>query len=126
VGGSLGGSGPGAAGGSVGGSGSGGSGGGSGGSSGCSATTCAPPFVCTTGGSCVCSENTFQACARAGVACGYINNNCGQQVFCSCALPSQICDPETYTCFGSCVTGTAGIITTENADIICPPPPAAE
>jgi hypothetical protein len=118
VGGSFGGSGPGAAGGSFGGSGPGGSG--VGGTTGCSASTCQPPFVCNSGGACVCSESNAQACARAGVACGYINNNCGQQVFCSCPLASQVCDPSTYTCFSSCTTGTGGIITT---DTICPTTP---
>jgi hypothetical protein len=93
-----------------------GAGGGGGASSTCGATTCQPPYVCSSG-VCVCSENSNAACLRAGVACGYITDNCGRQIFCSCPIAGQVCDPVLMVCLGGCTTGTGGIITT---DIICP------
>jgi len=69
------------------------------------------------GGLCVCSEPPGQACLRAGIACGYIIDNCGQQVFCNCPIVGQVCDTGTNSCISGCTTGTGGIITTE---IICP------
>ena len=91
--------------------------GGGGGGTGCGATTCAPPYICNGSGACVCSETSAQACARAGIACGYITDNCGQPVFCACKIVGQICDAVNNVCFSGCTTGTGGIIT---ADIICP------
>jgi hypothetical protein len=93
--------------------------GGAGGGPNCGATTCVPPYVCS-GTACVCSESDAQACARAGVGCGNVSNNCGQQVFCACKIVGQVCDTVNNVCMSGCVTGTGGIITT---DSICPPPP---
>jgi hypothetical protein len=115
----VGGSGPGGAVG-VGGSGSGGTfgtgGSGVGGVTGCG-STCQPPYMCNAAGTCVCSETGSQACLRAGVACGYVIDNCGQQVFCSCPIAGTICDTQTNKCMAGCTTGTGGIVT---AAIICP------
>ena len=131
AGGSAGGGGAGGAGGSTGGAGgsiggnsaggaTGGSGPGGGAGGGCGATTCPPPFICASGGACICSETPAQACARAGVQCGNITDNCGQPVFCSCKFAGQVCNLSTYTCFSNCTSGTGGIITT---DFVCPPTP---
>jgi hypothetical protein len=105
--------GPGVGGSSVGGS----SVGGAGGGTGCGTTACVPPYVCNGSGACVCSESSAQACARAGIACGYVLDNCGQQVFCSCKIAGQICDTVNDICMSGCTTGTGGIVTT---DMICP------
>ena len=78
---------------------------------------CAPPYICNGSGACVCSETSAQACARAGIACGYVNDNCGQLVFCSCKAVGEMCDTVNNVCVAGCVTGTGGIIT---AAIICP------
>jgi hypothetical protein len=102
----------------VGGTGVGGTGaGGAAGGTGCGATTCVPPYICNGSGGCVCSETPAQACARAGVQCGYVVDNCGQQILCSCKIVGQVCDTANNVCMSGCVTGTGGIIT---ADIICP------
>jgi hypothetical protein len=85
----------------------------------CGTTSCVPPYVCN-GSQCVCSETVAQACARAGVQCGYVYDNCDQQVFCKCPLAGQICDTNYGVCYNNCTTGVGGIVT---ADIICPPPP---
>jgi hypothetical protein len=114
--GGVGGGGPGVGGSGVGGVGVGGAGGGPN----CGSIACVPPYVCNGSGACVCSESDAQACARAGIACGYVFNNCNQQVFCACKLVGQMCDTVNNLCTSGCVTGTGGIIT---ADIICPPPP---
>jgi hypothetical protein len=82
-----------------------------------------PPWVCGSSGTCVCSETPAQACARAGIACGYVIDNCGQQQFCACQIPGAICDTQTNKCFSGCTTGTGGIVTTE---IICPQDPVAD
>jgi hypothetical protein len=91
--------------------------GGGGGGTGCGATTCVLPYICNGSGTCVCSETSAQACARAGIPCGYVLDNCGQQVFCACKLVGQMCDAVNNVCMSGCVTGTGGIIT---AQIICP------
>ena len=85
--------------------------GGGGGGTGCGATICAPPYICNGSGACVCSETSAQACARAGIACGYITDNCGQQVFCACKIVGQMCDAVNNVCMSGCMTGTGGIIT---------------
>jgi hypothetical protein len=90
---------------------------GMGGATGCGSSTCMPPYICNAGGTCVCSETATQACLRAGIACGYITDNCGQQQFCSCPIAGTICDTQTNKCMSGCTTGTGGIIT---AAIICP------
>jgi hypothetical protein len=74
--------------------------------------------MCNGSGQCVCSETNAQACARAGIPCGFVADNCGQQVFCSCKIAGTICDPDLMRCMSGCTTGTGGIVTTE---IICPP-----
>jgi hypothetical protein len=112
----------------VGGSGVGGSSTGTGGTTGtagtggfCGTTACLPPWMCSSQGTCVCSETPAQACARAGIPCGYVIDNCGQQQFCMCPIANTICDTQTNRCFSGCTTGTGGIVTTE---IICPQQPA--
>jgi hypothetical protein len=91
----------------------------------CGTATCQPPFVCNGSGVCVCSETPPQACARAGVGCGTVYDNCGQQQTCTCKAPS-ICEPTSGLCFTSCGSGAGGTIATspDSPDIICPPPPA--
>jgi hypothetical protein len=101
------------------GAGAGGNTGGGGGTNNCATAECVPPYVCINN-ACVCSESGAEACARAGIACGFVLDNCGQQVFCSCKFAGQICDPQLNKCVNGCVTGTGGIITTE---FVCTPDP---
>src|SRR5262249_46082306 len=86
----------------------------------CSSTVCLPPFMCDINGQCVCAESPPAACQRALIQCGYVYNDCNQQVFCPCKNPGDVCDTINDTCFSNCTTGTGGIVT---SGVICPPPP---
>jgi hypothetical protein len=88
---------------------------------------CADPNrVCDPFGACVCAQSPQEACLAAGIQCGNTTNNCGESVFCDCLLPNSFCQLATGRCLTTCVSGTGGPITTEEAKIICPDQPTSQ
>ena len=88
---------------------------------------CADPNrVCDLSGACVCAQSPPQACLTAGIQCGNTTNNCGEPVFCDCLLANAFCELTTGRCLTTCVSGTGGPITTDEAKIICPDQPASQ
>ncbi len=90
---------------------------GTGGSTGAGGTTfciCARGYVCGAAGTCVCAQSNAEACSAAAIECGSTTNSCGQTVTCSCSLGTRCVSGR---CVLLCVTGAAGLATTE---AVCP------